>query len=141
MSKRYAFACLLLCFSLSSAWGANPKSTSIVVDASSLKWKEAMPGVSIAPVQGDPERGPSHFFLKYASGLKTPTHHHTPDHYVTLVSGSLTLTVDGSDHKLTPGSLFALTHKAVHVVVCAEGSDCLMSVDARGKWDIIPEKQ
>ena len=30
------------------------------------------------------------------------------------------VTVDGVEHKLTSGSFFALTHKAVHVGICAE---------------------
>lgn len=143
MSKRNALSCLLLCLclSLTTAWAAKSNSKNLAVDASNLTWQESMPGVMIAPVHGDPAKGASHFFLKYAGGLKTPSHHHSSDHYVTLVSGVLTLTVDGADHKLTAGSLFALTNKAVHTVICAEGADCLMSIDSRGKWDVVAEKK
>ena len=37
-----------------------------------------IPGVTKAPVEGDMAKGASHFYLKYAAGLVTPVHHHSP---------------------------------------------------------------
>src|SRR5262245_2370848 len=106
-----------------------------------LKWSEAgIPGVSMAPVEGDPAKGPSHFYLKYASGFVAPLHHHSPDHYVTTVSGNLVLIVDGKDRKLPPGSFFSLTGKNPHAARCEGSEDCVMFIDARGAWDVVPEQ-
>jgi quercetin dioxygenase-like cupin family protein len=98
-----------------------------------------IPGVSTAAVEGDMGKGASHFFLKYAAGFVAPLHHHTPDHYVTTVSGNLVLVVDGKEHRLAPGSYFAFTGKATHAARCEGSEDCVMFVDARGKWDVVPE--
>jgi quercetin dioxygenase-like cupin family protein len=113
----------------------------VVVPVSDVQWTPgAVPGVSTASLDGDMGKGASHFFLKYAAGFQTPAHHHSADHYVTLVSGNLTLTADGKETKLTPGSYFAFTGKATHVAKCEGSTDCVMFIDARGPWDVVPEK-
>ena len=82
----------------------------------------------------------SHFFLKYAAGLEAPMHHHSPDHFGTIISGTMILTADGKDTKLTPGSFFSLQNKAKHAAKCEQGADCIMFIDARGKWDVHMDK-
>ena len=74
-------------------------------------------------------------------GFTAPVHHHTANHFVTVVAGTLVLTVDGSEQKLPPGSFFAFTKKAKHATACAAGADCVLSVDSRGKWDVLVEGQ
>ena len=112
----------------------------VVTPVSEVKWASAgVPGVSTAPVDGDMAKGPSHFFLKYASGFVAPVHHHSPDHYVTVVSGNLVLIVDGKEQRVPPGSYFAFTGKAKHAARCEGSEDCVMFVDARGAWDVVPE--
>ena len=74
------------------------KEKTVVVPKGELKWKDmGIPGVAAAPVSGDMDKGPSRFFLKYPVAFVTPSHHHTTDHYVTLISGSVTHTVGGKD--------------------------------------------
>ena len=68
-----------------------------------------------------------------------PVHHHTANHSVTVVAGTLVLTVDGKDQKLPPGSFFTFTNKAQHATACEKGADCILSMDVRGKWDVVPE--
>jgi quercetin dioxygenase-like cupin family protein len=99
-----------------------------------------IPGVSAAVVDGDMSAGPSRFYLKYGPGLVTPVHHHTSDHYVTTVSGTLVLTVDGKEHRLPPGSFFALTGQKPHTARVEGKEACVMFIDARGAWDVVPEK-
>jgi quercetin dioxygenase-like cupin family protein len=114
----------------------------VVVPKAELKWTDAgVPGVSIAVVDGDTAKGPSHFFLKYPVGLTTPLHHHSADHYVTTLSGTLLLTAGGKEHKLTPGSYFALLGKEPHVAKVDGKEPCVMFIDARGPWDVVPDKQ
>ena len=109
--------------------------------AAGLKWTDAgIPGVKTALVQGDMAKGPSHFYLKYPARFTAPRHHHTPDHYATTVAGQLVLVVDGKDQRLAPGSYFAFTDKAVHAARCEGSEDCVMFIDARGPWDVVPDK-
>lgn len=114
---------------------------SVVVTPADLKWKDmGVPGLVAAAVSGDMDKGSSRFFLKYPAGLVTPMHHHTTDHYVTVVSGTITLTVGGKDHKLGPGSYFALTNKAAHAARVEGKEAALFFIEADGPWDVVMEK-
>ena len=140
-TRRPWSAAVILSLAVAGAALAQAPGKAVVTSQGSLKWTEAaIPGVSTAAVDGDPAKGPSRFYLKYASGLVTPAHHHSADHYVTTISGNLTLVVDGKEQRLAPGSYFAFTGKAKHVARCETGADCVMFVQAAGPWDVVPEK-
>ena len=116
--------------------------TAVLTPVGDLKWADMLdrPGVKMAATQGDPTKGPGHFFIKLPAGFSVPLHHHSSDHYVTVVSGTMVFNVDGKDYSLAPGSYFAFTGKKQHTTRCADGADCVLSIDARGKWDVVPEK-
>jgi quercetin dioxygenase-like cupin family protein len=114
--------------------------STIVVAKADLKWKDMGNGVSAAPVSGNMEKGASRFFLKYPVGLVTPKHHHDPDHYVTVLSGSITLTLEGKEYKLGPGSYFAITKKASHTAKVEGNEDAVFFIEADGPWNVVAEK-
>ena len=133
-----AISAALIAAASALAFGAGQ---SAVVAKADLKWKDmGTPGVAAAPVSGDMEKGASRFFLKYPVGFVTPNHHHTADHYVTVVSGTITLTVDGKDHKLGPGSYFALTGKNPHIAKVEGNEEAVFFIQADGPWDVVMEK-
>src|SRR5512140_862277 len=70
--------------------------------AADMKWTDVAdsPGVKMAVLQGDPAKGAGHFMMKLPGGFVAPLHHHSSDHYVTVVSGTMVFTVDGKDTKL-----------------------------------------
>ena len=77
---------------------------SVFTPVADLKWTNAgVPGVASAVVKGDMAKGASHFYLKYGAGFVAPVHHHSPDHYVTTVTGDLILVVDGRSIASRPG--------------------------------------
>jgi quercetin dioxygenase-like cupin family protein len=114
-----------------------------MVSADEMKWEDVpdMQGVHMAAITGNPAKGPSHFFVKFDKGFATPEHHHSADHYVTVVSGTVLLTVDGKESRLPAGSYFSFTGKKAHTTKCADESDCVLEIDSRGKWDVVPEKK
>ena len=115
-------------------------SGSKVVTQADLQWRDmGVPGVVSATVSGDMSKGPSRFFLKYPAGFVTPNHHHSRDHYVTLISGAITLRVDGVEHKLGPGAYFSLTGQP-HVATVDGNSEALFFIQADGPWDVVAEK-
>jgi uncharacterized cupin superfamily protein len=59
--------------------------------------------VKLAPAQGDPNKGASHFFIKLPASFSVPQHHHSPEHYVMVVAGTVVFNVDGKDHSLPAG--------------------------------------
>lgn len=114
--------------------------SAVVVTKADLKWKDMGHGVTAAPVSGDMDKGASRFFLKYPVGLVTPNHHHDTDHYVTVVSGTITLTVEGKAHKLEPGAYFALTNKVPHTAKVEGNEDAVFFIQADGPWNVVMEK-
>jgi quercetin dioxygenase-like cupin family protein len=70
--------------------------------------------------------------------MAVPSHFHNPDHYVFVVSGTLVLGIDGKDASLPAGSYFSFLGKKKHTTRCEAGADCVLFVDARGTWDVIP---
>lgn len=123
----------------SPMWAAGAGSA-VVVAKSDLKWKDMGNGVSAAPVSGNMEKGPSRFFLRYPVGFVTPKHHHNPNHYVTVVSGTITLNVAGKDHKLEPGSYFSLKNKASHTAKVEGNEAAVFFIQADGPWNVVMEK-
>ena len=111
-----------------------------VVAKADLKWKDLGNGIAAAQVSGDMDKGASRFYLKYPVGLVTPKHHHSANHYVTVVSGTVTLAVDGKTHKLGPGSYFALTNKASHTAKVEGNEEAVFFIQAEGPWNVVMEK-
>ena len=128
--------------SLSLVPWAHAADNAVLVPPGEIKWQDVpnAKGVQIAAVQGDPSKGASHFFLKFAPGFSAPVHFHSANHYGTVVSGTVVLSVDGKDSKLPAGSYFAFTGKKLHATRCEAGADCVLSIDARGKWDVVQKK-
>jgi hypothetical protein len=60
---------------------------------------------------------------------------------VTVVAGTVVLGIDGKDVSLPTGSFFSFTGKKVHSTRCDAAADCVLFIDARGKWDVVPEKK
>jgi mannose-6-phosphate isomerase-like protein (cupin superfamily) len=114
--------------------------STVVIPKTDLKWKDMGNGVAAAPVSGNMENGASRFFLKYPVGLVTPKHHHDTDHYVTMVSGTVTLTVEGKEHRLGPGAYFALTNKASHTAKVEGNEEAVFFIQTDGPWNVVMEK-
>ena len=121
----------------------NKASDAVIIEAKDMKWTETegLKGVQSSVIEGDSAKGPHHAFMKLSSGFTAPVHHHTADHFVSVITGTVILTVDGIEHRLPAGSYFSLRNKKAHATACAEGSECLLFNDARGKWDTVPEQQ
>ena len=143
MIKRIAVAGFAGAALLASAVAvAKGGGTATFAPAGDLKWADApdRPGVKLAAVQGDPSKGPSHFFVKLPAGFSVGPHHHNADHYSVVMSGTMVFNVDGQDHTLAAGSYFSFTGKKTHTTKCNDGAECVIFIDARGKWDVVEEK-
>ena len=116
--------------------------TAVLIPAGDLKWADVagFPGVKMAVVEGDPGKGPAHFMIKFTGGFAAPLHHHSSDHHGVVIAGTVLLTVDGKENKLPAGSYFSFKGKKQHVTKCEAGADCLIALDSRGKWDVVPEE-
>jgi uncharacterized cupin superfamily protein len=125
----------------STGAGAHAGGKAVLIPSADLKWVDVkeFPGVKMAVLQGDPGKGASHFFMKLPGGFSAPLHFHDADHWVAVVSGTLVLTPEGgTETQLPPGSGFSFTGKKNHTTMCAAGADCVLFIDSRGKWDVVP---
>ena len=138
----FALTLVLTTFVPHAAAADSKKGGAALVPASDIKWSDVpnFPGVKMAVLDGDPAKGAHHSMLKFAGGFAAPLHHHSSDHFGTVVAGTLVLTVDGKDNKLPAGSYFSFKGKGKHMTKCEAGADCILSMDVRGKWDVVAEK-
>ena len=134
---------LALAMAMNMQTAAAKKAAATLTPAPDLKWNDVpgMDGVKMAVVDGDPSKGAGHFFVKFTGGFAAPEHHHNADHFVTVISGTMVLTVDGKATELPAGSYFTFSGKKTHATACKAGADCLLFIDTRGKWDVVPEKK
>jgi quercetin dioxygenase-like cupin family protein len=137
-----ALTCAFAAFAPNTAATEDKKGSAMLLPAADLKWQDVpdFPGLKMAVLDGDPGKGSGHFLIKLPDGFVAPLHHHSSDHFVTVLSGTLLLTVDGSETRLPAGSFFMFRGKKEHITRCEPGSDCVLSIDVRGKWDVVPEK-
>jgi len=142
MNEHIRTAALLACLAGSIVASATQAGNAVLTPASEVKWADVpgFPGVQMAAVGGNPAKGPHHSMLKFTGGFAAPLHHHTTDHYGTVVQGTLVLVSGGKEVRLPVGSYFAFTGKMPHETRCEAGTDCILAIDARGKWDVVPEK-
>ena len=142
MKNNHALVAVIVAALFSAAFvSAGEVGKSVVLSKADLKWTAmGNAGVAAATVSGDMQKGPSRFFLKYPAGLVTPLHHHTANHYVTLVSGSITLTAGGKEHRLGPGAYFMLADRAEHIAKVEGKEEAILFIQADGPWDVVMEK-
>ena len=141
--KWMAIVGALVLGALAQSAPAKKAGVAVLTPAADVKWNDVpgFAGVQMAAVQGDPAKGAHHSLLKFTAGFSAPMHHHTADHFVTVISGTVTLTVDGKETKLPAGSYFSFTGGKPHATACDAGADCVLFLDARAKWDVVPEKK
>lgn len=114
----------------------------VLWSADELKWVDppnSPPGVKMAVLWGDPDKGPFGAIHKLPAGFTAPLHHHTANHHAVVLMGSVTLTPEGeAAKKLGPGSYFSFTGMKKHSTTCEAGADCQIFVDCAGPWDVVP---
>lgn len=122
-----------------AAKDAKKGGAAVLIPAGELKWNDVpgFAGVKMAVLEGNPAKGPHHMMLKFVGGFSADVHHHSSDHFGTVLSGTLVLTVDGKENKLPAGSYFSFKGRKRHATKCEAGADCVLSMDARGKWDVV----
>lgn len=141
MKKKHALIAVIAAFfSAALVYAGEMAGKSVVLSKADLKWKTMGNGIATAPVSGDMEKGASRFFLKYPVGLVTPMHHHTANHHVTVISGSITLTVGGKEHRLGPGAYFMLADRAPHIAKVEGTEEAVFFIQAEAPWDVVVAK-
>jgi quercetin dioxygenase-like cupin family protein len=95
-----------------------------------------MPTCTTASVQkGDPSKEPSIIIAKAAKGCTVPSHWHTPNEHLMMVSGTAVLQPkDGSALTLKAGGFAVMPSKHVHSFRCTNA--CVLYIYADAPFDL-----
>jgi quercetin dioxygenase-like cupin family protein len=92
---------------------------------------------TIAVERGDPTKGPSVIFAKFAPGCVAPFHWHTPSETAMVVSGSLQTTMKGEKPFVAHhGDFLYLPAHHVHRAICLGSAPCLVFLTSDAAFDI-----
>jgi len=118
--------------------------TPIFIPASDLKWTDldptGAPGVKVADLWGDHQKGKFGALIKLPAGFKTPLHTHSYAMKVVFLSGTYIQAPEGKPEvRLGPGSyMMQPGGNYRHITSCDAASDCLFYVESDGPFDLKP---
>jgi quercetin dioxygenase-like cupin family protein len=111
-----------------------------LMPAAEMKWVP-MPGLEGAqqcPLWGDPTKEAHRILYKWAPGTKAPTHTHTNGDRGLVVSGTLSLAVEGAPPKKLPaGSYFSLAGGTKHITAVEGDAPCVFYIEREGPFDAV----
>jgi len=87
---------------------------------------------------GDPTKEAATLLLRFAPGCLVPSHWHTPDEIIMMVSGSLRVGMKGSDKPafMHAGDYASMPSKHVHSARCSGPAACMMFLYSSGAFDV-----
>jgi len=114
----------------------------VFMPAGEMKW-EATPGappeVKGVTLWGDPAKGPYAGIQKFPPGFLAPLHTHSSDLHAVVISGTFLVGPEGGpDNKLPSGSYEFIPSTYKHTTKCDTGSECVVFVETKGKFDVKP---
>jgi hypothetical protein len=120
------------------AVGKTPAKPMTFTSAEELKWDD-LGGPKMATISGDYKKGPYLGLLKIPAGFTSPMHTHSGDYTAVQVTGTSSHWGEGEDgkaaKKMTPGSTWSVPAKLPHVSSCAAGTDCIILLSQKTKFD------
>jgi quercetin dioxygenase-like cupin family protein len=127
---------LMLLPGLAEASGKGGKGNATLVPAADVKWSDVpgRDGVQMAVLGGAPDKGASHFLIKFSPGTTVPLHFHNPDHYAYVVAGTMTFGADGKEVSLPPGSYLRTASRAPRTTASARTGRDKMPEGEPGDW-------
>ena len=109
-----------------------------------VKWDD-VGGPKLAQLTGDYKKAAYSGLLKIPAGFTSPFHAHTGAYEAVQIQGTSSHWLRGEDgtkaKKMTPGSYWMMPAKLEHVSACAPGTDCIMYIWQKRKFDVIPGKE
>jgi len=138
-------ALILAASSLGSAQaqsGAH-KSDKSVVYASAEKAKfdvSPMPGVSMAVLWGDPNKGPHGTFTKFVPGYDAGTHTHSSDVWIVVIKGAYLYKDESGEKRVGPGDFIRIAGGHKHWSGGDKTEGALFYQEGAGKFDLTPAK-
>jgi quercetin dioxygenase-like cupin family protein len=80
----------------------------IYVSAEQATFNERMPGVSMAVLWGDPDKGAHGTFTRFVPGYDAGTHTHTSDVWLVVIKGAYLYKDDAGEKRVGPGEFIRI---------------------------------
>jgi quercetin dioxygenase-like cupin family protein len=112
----------------------------IYVSAENATFKEAMPGVSIADLWGDRDKGAHGTFTKFAPGYDAGMHTHTNDVWLVVLKGAYLYKDDAGEKRVGPGDFIRIPGGHKHWSGGDPTDGALFYQEGSGKFDKVPAK-
>lgn len=112
----------------------------IIVPGDQITWQSlpgAPPEVLFCTLWGDVRTGPWGGFIKFAPGFFAPTHTHSSDGRIVVVSGAFLYGPDGEPvHRLGPGSYFVIPGGSRHTTGADPEAGCVFYEEQPRGFDL-----
>jgi quercetin dioxygenase-like cupin family protein len=98
------------------------------------------PGVSMAVLRGDPDKGPHATYTKFNPGYDAGMHTHTADVWIVGIKGAYVYKDDAGEKRIGPGDYLRVPGGHKHWSGGDKTEGALFYEEASGKFDVIPAK-
>ncbi len=110
------------------------------VSSETATYTEKTPGVSMAVLWGDPEKGRHGTFTKFPPGYDAGMHTHTSDVWLVVLKGAYLYKDDAGDKRVGPGEFIRIPAGHKHWSGGDKSEGALFYQEGSGKFDLIPAK-
>jgi mannose-6-phosphate isomerase-like protein (cupin superfamily) len=144
---RSCIACVVLIFCAGIAHESIGQTISSSIEPLVLDWQQAewgppsadRPGFPVgirnAPIATDPETGGPTYLARFPAGSQFAMHWHTHTETVVVLQGTVSITLDGTEHTATEGSYIIIPGKAHHEWRVPEDADVVLLARRDGPAD------
>jgi quercetin dioxygenase-like cupin family protein len=113
----------------------------VYASSANATYQERMPGVSMAVVWGDPDKGRYGLFTKFTPGYDAKMHTHTNDVWLVVLKGAYLYKDEAGDKHVGPGEFIRIPGGHKHWSGGDPTEGALFYSEGSGKFDKIDVKQ
>lgn len=115
----------------------------VTLSLDDIQWAPVDPnnaaGPQIAPLWGDPTRGPYGALLRVPAGFESPMHTHSHDERVVVIAGASVHWGEGEDAAnariMTAGDYMLMPAGVRHVSAATDDAECIEFITQDGRFD------
>jgi quercetin dioxygenase-like cupin family protein len=112
----------------------------IYVSAETATFQDIRPGVTMAMLWGDRDKGRHGTFTKFIPGYDAGTHTHTNDVWLVVLKGAYLYKDDAGEKRVGPGEFIRIPGGHKHWSGGDKTEGALFYQEGSGKFDLIPAK-
>jgi quercetin dioxygenase-like cupin family protein len=141
MKRVLLVSLLAVIWSFGTAQGQQPKGKkAIYVSAEDANYKDSVPGVQMATLWGDPDKGAHGTYTKFAPGFDAGMHSHTHSVWISVVKGAYLYKDEDGEKRVGPGAFIWVPGGKKHWSGGDKTEGALFYEESDGKFDNLPAK-